>query len=114
MSNAVQAPSSSAVRESRDRQQPQQRAVVPPVDVFENEASITLLADLPGVERDQLHIRVDGDTLVLEATARTGGRTRWNWSTARRSARPTGASSPSAASWTPRGSRPSCATACCG
>jgi HSP20 family protein len=73
MSNAVQAPSSSAVRESRDRQQPQQRAVVPPVDVFENEASITLLADLPGVQREQLHIRVDGDTLVLEATARAGG-----------------------------------------
>jgi len=73
MSNAVQAPSSSAVRESRDRQQPQQRAVVPPVDVFENEASITLLADLPGVQREQLHIRVDGDTLVLEATAQAAG-----------------------------------------
>lgn len=43
--------------------------VVPPVDVFENDASITLLADLPGVARDQLHVRVDGDTLLLEATA---------------------------------------------
>jgi HSP20 family protein len=73
MSNAVQTQSSSAVRDSAAREQPQQRAVVPPVDVFENDASITLLADLPGVQREQLHIRVDGDTLVLEATAQTGG-----------------------------------------
>ena len=47
--------------------------LVPPVDVFENDASITLLADLPGVPREQLHLRVDGDTLVLEATAVTAG-----------------------------------------
>lgn len=43
--------------------------VVPPVDVFENENAITLLADLPGVTKDQLILRVDGDTLVIEATA---------------------------------------------
>ena len=43
--------------------------VVPPVDVFENENAITLLADLPGVPKDQLNLRVDGDTLVIEATA---------------------------------------------
>jgi len=47
--------------------------VVPPVDVFENEQSITLLAVRPGVVRDQLHVRVDGDALVLEATATTNG-----------------------------------------
>ena len=73
MTNEVQTQSSSAVRDRDATQQPQQRAVVPPVDVFENDASITLLADLPGVQREQLHIRVDGDTLVLEATAQTGG-----------------------------------------
>ena len=57
------------------QQQPQapQQHVVPPVDVFENDASITLLADLPGVAREQLHVRVDGDTLVLEATAAAQG-----------------------------------------
>ena len=76
MSNAVQTQSSSSVAEASGRQAPQQaqqRAVVPPVDVFEDEASITLLADLPGVARDQLHVRVDGDTLVLEATANSSG-----------------------------------------
>ncbi|RYY82050.1 MAG: Hsp20/alpha crystallin family protein [Comamonadaceae bacterium] len=53
--------------------QPPQQHVVPPVDVFETDASITLLADLPGVAREQLHLRVDGDTLVLEATASAAG-----------------------------------------
>jgi len=48
-----------------------QAVVVPPVDVFENENAITLLADLPGVPREQLNLRVDGDTLVIEATATT-------------------------------------------
>ena len=65
MSNEVQTSSSTAPAA--------QRYVVPPVDVFENDNSITLLADLPGVARDQLQVRVDGDTLLLEATASTAG-----------------------------------------
>jgi HSP20 family protein len=47
--------------------------VVPPVDVFEDESGITLLADLPGVPRDGLAVRVDGDSLHIEATAATAG-----------------------------------------
>ena len=68
MSNGVTTPSSSS---AADRQP--QRHVVPPVDVFEDDASITLLADLPGVKREQLQVRVDGDSLVLEAVADTAG-----------------------------------------
>ena len=45
--------------------------VVPPVDVFEDGSGITLLADLPGVSRDRLGVRVDGESLTLEATAST-------------------------------------------
>ena len=45
MNNAVQTPSPSTPADTA-RQQEQQRYVVPPVDVFENESSITLLADL--------------------------------------------------------------------
>jgi HSP20 family protein len=45
--------------------------VVPPVDVFEDDSGITLLADLPGVSRDRLGVRVDGESLILEATAST-------------------------------------------
>jgi HSP20 family molecular chaperone IbpA len=67
---SVQTPSSSSRAPEAGAQQPH---VVPPVDVFENDASITLLADLPGVTREQLQVRVDGDNLVLEATASTVG-----------------------------------------
>src|ERR1700756_738148 len=59
---------SNNVRTSESREQPY---VVPPVDVFENPSGITLLADMPGVARDALHVRLDGDTLTIEATART-------------------------------------------
>jgi HSP20 family protein len=54
-------------------QQREQPAIVPAVDVFENESGITLLADLPGVTRDQLGVRVDGETLTIEATAAIDG-----------------------------------------
>jgi HSP20 family molecular chaperone IbpA len=54
-----------------DGERREQPFVVPPVDVFENESGITLLADLPGVSRDRLGVRVDGETLLIEATAET-------------------------------------------
>lgn len=47
--------------------------VVPPVDVFEDEAGIILLADLPGVSRERLGVRVDGDNLLIEGTAEVAG-----------------------------------------
>ena len=42
-------------------------ALLPPVDVIEDAGGITLYADLPGVSRDQLTLRVEGDQLSLEA-----------------------------------------------
>jgi HSP20 family protein len=72
MNNAVQNTSERSPAASR-QQGPQPSHVVPPVDVFENDSSITLLADLPGVARDQLQVRVDGETLLLEATAAIHG-----------------------------------------
>jgi len=64
---------SKEVQTSSQVPQQQQRYVVPPVDVFEDESSITVLADLPGVTREQLQVRVDGETLILEAVASTAG-----------------------------------------
>lgn len=46
--------------------QQDKRALVPRVDVLEDESGITLLADLPGVARDALELRVEGDTLTIE------------------------------------------------
>lgn len=42
-------------------------ALLPPVDVLEDAEGITLLADLPGVSKEQLHLRVEGDQLGIEA-----------------------------------------------
>ena len=41
-------------------------ALVPPVDVIEDTAGITLYADLPGVPRERLNLHIDGDTLIIE------------------------------------------------
>jgi HSP20 family molecular chaperone IbpA len=38
----------------------------PAVDIYENEGGITLYADLPGVAREDLHLKVDRDTLTIE------------------------------------------------
>ncbi len=43
-----------------------ERAVLPAVDVFEDASGITLLADLPGVPKDDLELKVEGDTLLIE------------------------------------------------
>ncbi len=58
-----------AVTQTRDNTTPSRNepALWPPVDVIEDTTGITLYADLPGVPRDKLNLRVDGDTLAIEA-----------------------------------------------
>jgi HSP20 family molecular chaperone IbpA len=41
-------------------------ALLPPVDVIEDNTGITLYADMPGVPKDRLQLRVEGDQLFLE------------------------------------------------
>lgn len=41
-------------------------ALLPPVDVIEDAEGITLYADLPGVSKERLNVRVDADTLTIE------------------------------------------------
>lgn len=43
--------------------------VLPLVDVFEDSTGVTILADLPGVSKDKLGVRVEGDSLVIEGAA---------------------------------------------
>jgi len=45
-----------------------ERAVLPAVDVFEDASGITLLADMPGVSKDRLELRVEGDSLSIEGS----------------------------------------------
>jgi HSP20 family molecular chaperone IbpA len=64
-SNAVQA----STRNATTRTAP---ALMPPVDIFEDASGITLLADLPGVDREHLTIGVDGRQLTIEAPLALG------------------------------------------
>ena len=49
-------------------EQETQRAVLPAIDVFEDASGITLLADMPGVPKDQLELKVEGEALLIEGS----------------------------------------------
>lgn len=51
---------------TRKQDEDTRRAVLPPVDVYEDAAGITLVADMPGVPKDKLELRLDGDSLHVE------------------------------------------------
>ncbi|CAG2151266.1 Heat-shock protein Hsp20 [Ralstonia mannitolilytica] len=65
----AQAGNSAVARHDHDREPPaaRQTHMAPPVDIFENRHGITLYADLPGVARDKLDVRVQDGTLTIEA-----------------------------------------------
>ena len=46
-----------------------QQALAPAVDIAESESGINLLADMPGVSKDRLTIKVEGDNLTIEGRA---------------------------------------------
>ena len=56
---------SKAAREAQE----QESAMRPDVDIFEDETGITVQADMPGVSRDRLDVRIDNDTLSVEGNA---------------------------------------------
>ena len=51
-------------RQSTDAQE--QPALLPPVDVVEDQTGITLYADVPGVSRENLELHIEGDNLFIE------------------------------------------------
>jgi len=54
----------------REGDQPERRMTLPPaIDVFEDSQGITLWADLPGVTKDKLEVRVHDGNLYIEAEA---------------------------------------------
>jgi HSP20 family molecular chaperone IbpA len=48
------------------RAQAAEAPIRPPVDIWEDKDGITLCADMPGVSRDRLNLRVDGNNLIVE------------------------------------------------
>lgn len=47
-------------------------AIVPAVDVYEDEHGITLKADLPGVSKEHLNVRVEAGQLTIEGQVTLG------------------------------------------
>ena len=58
----VAAQSSSAPPEGREADQSMRM----PVDIFEDETGITVLADMPGVSRERLDVQIDNNTLSIQ------------------------------------------------
>ena len=44
-------------------------ALAPAVDIVEGDSGITLFADMPGVSRERLTVKVEGDNLTIEGQA---------------------------------------------
>ncbi|HEV7136462.1 MAG TPA: Hsp20/alpha crystallin family protein [Steroidobacteraceae bacterium] len=59
---AAQASSGSAAQRAQAGEAP----IRPPVDIWEDKEGITLCADMPGVSRERLNVRVDGNNLIVE------------------------------------------------
>ena len=54
----------------REGDQSQRRiTLTPPVDIFEDSQGVTLWADLPGVTKDRLEVKVHDGSLYIEAEA---------------------------------------------
>jgi HSP20 family molecular chaperone IbpA len=54
---------------SVERADEQVRAIRPPVNIFENEKGITVQADMPGVSKDRLDIKIDKESLSIEGVS---------------------------------------------
>jgi HSP20 family molecular chaperone IbpA len=63
----------------RDRQQTlgkettrtQERYITPPVDIYETRDGLVVMADLPGVSREGVHVQVDNNMLTIEGNSRS-------------------------------------------
>ena len=54
---------------SREETRSQDQYVTPPVDIYETQEGLVVKADLPGVARDSMDIRVENNLLTIRAKA---------------------------------------------
>lgn len=47
------------------------RVLTPPVDIFETQDALVVIADLPGVTKDAVDVRVENDLLTIKASGKT-------------------------------------------
>jgi len=54
---------------SREETRSQEQYVTPPVDIYETQEGLVVKADLPGVARDSMDLRVENNLLTIRAKA---------------------------------------------
>ena len=54
---------------SREVTRASERYAPPPVDIYETDNALTLMADMPGVSKENLDVRVDENTLTIQGKA---------------------------------------------
>jgi HSP20 family protein len=62
----VAVPSGQPLATGREGTRAPERYVPPPVDIYETSESLVLMADLPGVSKEDLDLRVDNNVLTLQ------------------------------------------------
>jgi len=64
-------PAANGSRSSKDMEvtRAQEHHLPPPVDIYETRDGLILLADLPGVSKENLEVHVDDETLTIQAKA---------------------------------------------
>ncbi|MEW6379111.1 MAG: Hsp20/alpha crystallin family protein [bacterium] len=55
---------------TREETRQEERYLVPPVDIYETTEGLTVVADLPGVGKDDVSIRIDDSILTIEGKTR--------------------------------------------
>ena len=55
---------------NREVTRARERYAQPPVDIYETDNALMLLADMPGVSKEDLEVRVDQDTLTIQGKAK--------------------------------------------
>jgi HSP20 family protein len=55
---------------NREVTRARERYAQPPVDIYETDNTLILLADMPGVSKEDLEVRVDQDTLTIQGKAK--------------------------------------------
>lgn len=66
----IATPGASQAPAGRESTRARERYLTPPVDIYETPQELVLLADLPGVSRDELEVRVDDNVLTIQGRPR--------------------------------------------
>jgi len=69
---ALAAENPAAVRETGEKSlatRDETRYIVPPVDIYETDDALTVVVDLPGVEKQDVDLRVEDDILTIRGKA---------------------------------------------